>query len=108
MLSAEWPKASCIGKKRKREERKKERKEKEKKREELAEIKEKIGQKAQKDFNYHCAHMWVSIRNTLTELLGEQLGHDITDAALFDFTRRFGSEYADAVLAGKDLNFSII
>ena len=30
MLSAEWPKASCIGKKRKREERKKERKEKEK------------------------------------------------------------------------------
>ena len=31
MLSAEWPKASCIGKKRKREERKKERKEKEKK-----------------------------------------------------------------------------
>ena len=78
------------------------------KREELAEIKEKIGQKAQKDFNYHCAHMWVSIRNTLTELLGEQLGHDITDAALFDFTRRFGSEYADAVLAGKDLNFSII
>ena len=31
MLSAEWPKTSCIGKRRKREERKKERKEKKKK-----------------------------------------------------------------------------
>ena len=34
MLSAEWPKASCIGKRRKREERKKERKEKKEKKEE--------------------------------------------------------------------------
>ena len=31
LLSAEWPKTNCIGKRRKREERKKERKEKKKK-----------------------------------------------------------------------------
>ena len=48
LLSAEWPKASCIGKRRKREERKKERKEKKKKEKRKKKRKKKKGRKEQK------------------------------------------------------------
>ncbi len=80
----------------------------EQKREELDRIKAKIGTSAQKDFNYHTAHLWVACRRVLMEVLGGQLGSDIADAALFDFTRRFGSEYADAILVRRNIDFTKI
>ena len=49
MLSAEWPKTSCIGKRRKREERKKERKEKEKRIKEERRKKENKKRKKKKE-----------------------------------------------------------
>lgn len=76
------------------------------KREQLEAIKKKIGTSCQKDFNYHTAHLWSACRRVLMEQLGEKEGNDIAEAALFDFTRRFGSEYAEAVLARKDMDFS--
>lgn len=71
----------------------------------LAELKEKLGTSAQKDFNYHAAHLWVTCRRVLCEYLGNQLGNDIADAALFDFTRHFGSAYTEAVLARSQEQF---
>ena len=68
-------------------------------RKELAAIKEKLGTRAQKDFNYHAAHLLVTCRRVLCEYLGQELGNDIADAALFAFTRRFGNSYTAAVLA---------
>src|SRR5699024_7829843 len=55
---------------------------------ELEEIKKKIGVSAQKDFNYHTAHLLATCKRVLKEQLGETAGQDIADAALFDFTRR--------------------
>ena len=75
-------------------------------REKLAEIRQRIGTSAQKGFNYHTAHLWVTCRRVLCEQLGETAGNDIADAALFDLTRRFGSGYTEAILALKDLDFN--
>ena len=74
-------------------------------RKELAAIKEKLGTRAQKDFNYHAAHLLVACRRVLCEYLGQELGNDIADAALFAFTRRFGNSYTAAVLANCQENF---
>ena len=51
-------------------------------REKLAEIRQRIGTSAQKGFNYHTAHLWVTCRRVLCEQLGETAGNDIADAAL--------------------------
>ena len=75
-------------------------------REKLAEIRQRIGTSAQKGFNYHTAHLWVTCRRVLCEQLGETAGNDIADAALFDLPRRFGSGYTEAILALKDLDFN--
>lgn len=73
--------------------------------EELANIRKRIGTSAQKDFNYHTAHLWSTCRRVLLEQLGAEQGADVADAALFSFTRRFGSAYTDAILALQDVNF---
>lgn len=65
----------------------------------LAALKEKLGTSVQKDFNYHTAHLWGTCKRVLCEQLGEKLGTDIADAALFSFTRRFGSAYTQAILS---------
>lgn len=72
----------------------------------LDEIRARIGKREQKDFNYHTAHLWTTCRRVLMEQLGADQGADIADAALFAFTRRFGSEYTDAVLALRSVDFS--
>lgn len=48
-------------------------------REKLAEIRQRIGTSAQKGFNYHTAHLWVTCRRVLCEQLGETAGNDIAD-----------------------------
>lgn len=75
---------------------------------ELEEIKKKIGVSAQKDFNYHTAHLLATCKRVLKEQLGETAGQDIADAALFDFTRRFGSAYTDSILALEGTDFQKI
>lgn len=75
-------------------------------REELAAIRARLGTSAQKDFNYHSAHLWFTCRRVLMEQLGAEEGADVADAALFAFTRRFGSEFTDAILALRGTDFT--
>lgn len=75
-------------------------------RSELASIRERIGTSAQKDFNYHSAHLWFTCRRVLMEQLGEQAGADVADAALFAFTRRFGSGCTETILTQRGTDFT--
>lgn len=69
------------------------------KREQLAEMQQRLGDSAKRDFDYHVAHLYYTCRKVLVEKLGGSLGTDVADAAFFDFTRRFGAPYATAVAA---------
>ena len=69
------------------------------KREFLAQMQQRIGDSAKRDFDYHTAHLYYTCRRVLIEKLGVEFGSDVADAAFFDFTRQFGAPYATAVAA---------
>lgn len=78
------------------------------KRGQLAEMTQRLGDSARRDFNYHVAHLYYTCRRVLLEKLGNELGADVADAAFFDFTRMFGAAYATAVAAYAQENFESI
>ena len=64
----------------------------------LTDKKQKLNTSCMKDFNFHTAHLKLTIGKTLTEKLGKD-GEKAVNLALADFTDAFGPEYLDA-LAG--------
>lgn len=78
----------------------------EEKREELAAMKARIGTSAQRDFDYHTAHLYFTCRRVLEEKLGKEKGDDIAGAALFDFTRRFGNGCTNSVMEFENCDFT--
>lgn len=78
------------------------------KREQLAEMQQRLGGSARRDFDYHTAHLYYTCRRVLREKLGDSLGADVADAAFFDFTRRFGAAYANAVVAYSQEDFTTV
>ena len=78
------------------------------KREQLAEMQQRLGGSARRDFDYHTAHLYYTCRRVLREKLGDSLGADVADAAFFDFTRRFGAAYANAVAAYSQEDFTTV
>ncbi len=61
----------------------------------LEKKKEQLGTSCVKDFNYHTAHLYVSLGRTLHNILGP-VTKDIMEKALSEYVCVFGQEYADA------------
>ncbi|MFV0361687.1 MAG: L-2-amino-thiazoline-4-carboxylic acid hydrolase [Suipraeoptans sp.] len=57
--------------------------------------KSELGTSCMKDFNFHTAHLYYSISNTLKEELGD-IADEITKKATSDYIDMFGHEYFDA------------
>jgi hypothetical protein len=53
-----------------------------------------LGLSCVRDFNFHTAHLFSALSRETLRCLGNELGKDIIDSALFEFTKIFGREYA--------------
>jgi hypothetical protein len=53
-----------------------------------------LGLRCVRDFNFHTAHLFSALSRETLRCLGNELGKDIIDSALFEFTKIFGRGYA--------------
>ncbi len=64
---------------------------------ELAEKSAAAGERYVRDFDYHTGHLLHAMASEFTEQLGPETGAAIRDAALADFTAKFGRDCAERI-----------